>query len=183
MSARTASFAVLAVLLPLAAALDPYRDVEGSLDRVEAALNLELEHVAPQTRRHIKRWFPSLEKRDLGHDENARITAGTCSDETIEEVTACLQSIETCGDVFINVEGSHDDRRRANSMNNMEYFAHTRRCSVFFADTVEVKASGTKLLKKLSAEALHAHINLQFLTPPITCCQSLKNMESQKSGL
>jgi len=33
-------------------------------------------------------------------------------------------------------------------MNNMEYFGHTRRCSVFFADTVEVKASGTKLLDR-----------------------------------
>tara|TARA_B110001452_G_C15156001_1_gene402213 strand:- start:666 stop:1058 length:393 start_codon:yes stop_codon:yes gene_type:complete len=58
MPARTASFAVLAALLPLAAALDPHRhwDVEGSLDRVEAALNLELEHVAPlpQSGRHVE---------------------------------------------------------------------------------------------------------------------------------
>ena len=63
MPARTTSFVVLAALLPLAAALDPHRhrDVEGSLDRVEAALNLELlEHVAPRT--HLERWFPSLEK-------------------------------------------------------------------------------------------------------------------------
>ena len=70
--------------------------------------------------------------------------------------------------MFINVEGSQDDRRRANSMNNMEYFGHTRRCSVFFADTVEVKASGTKLLDREAVGEKYGILD-QCLLPTQKC--------------